>query len=137
MGFKDRGVEVATTSTLNQAASGALSLRNGILFFNNPNVHSSANTLVANAGGTIAQVNPELVDPFNHAAPNFRPQPGSPALSLAPATPPNDGFFEIAQFLGALDVDPENDWTLGWTSFAQPDPRPAPDTAVGSRIRRK
>jgi len=137
MGFKDRGVEVATPSTLNQAASGALSLRNGILFFNNPDVHSSANTLVANAGATIAQVDPELIDPFNHAAPNFRPRPGSPALSLAPATPPNDGFFEIAQFLGALDVDPEKDWTLGWTSFAQPEVQQALAPVTAPRIRRQ
>ena len=104
---------------MNQAASGALSLRNGILFLNNPNVHSSAATLVGNAGGTIAQDNPQLIDPFNHVAPNFRPQPGSPALTLSPAIPPNDGFFEVALFLGALDVDPAKDWTLGWTSYVQ------------------
>lgn len=136
MGFKDRGVEVSTASTLNQAASGALSLRNGIFFRNTPNIHSSANTLIANAGGTIAQVDPELVDPFNHAAPDFRPRPGSPALSLAPAVPPNDGFFEIAQFLGALDVDAETDWTRGWTNFEQPAPRPVSGAASNRRVRR-
>lgn len=137
MGFKDRGVEVSTAATLGQAAIGALSLRNGILFGNNPNVHSSANTLVANADGTIAQVDPELVDPFNHAAPDFRPRPGSPAVRLAPAVPPNDGFFEIAQFLGALDVDPEKDWTRGWTNFEQPAPQPARGLPSNPRIRRQ
>jgi hypothetical protein len=81
MGFKDRSVEVATTSTMNQAASGALSLANGIFFMNNPNIHSSAAQPVANAGGTIRQVNPQLVDPFNRTNPDFRPLPGSPALT--------------------------------------------------------
>jgi hypothetical protein len=134
MGFKDRGVEVATTSTMNQVASGALSLRNGIFFMNNPNVHSSAAQLVANAGGTITQVDPQLVDPFNRTQPNFRPAPGSPALSQAPAIPPNDGFFEIALFLGALDVDPEKDWTVGWTNFEQPDLDRALAAAAAARV---
>jgi hypothetical protein len=118
-GFKSSGVAVATTSTQNQVASGALSIRNGILFFNNPNVNSSANALVANAGGTVAQVDPLIIDPFNLAAPVFRPAAGSPALSLPPAIPPNDGFFEIALFRGALDADPAKDWTLGWTTYVQ------------------
>jgi hypothetical protein len=87
---------------------------------NNPNIHSSAAPLVANSGGTITQVNPQLIDPFNRTQPNFRPAPGSPALSQAPAIPPNDGFFEVALYLGALDVDPAKDWTVGWTNFDQP-----------------
>ena len=60
-----------------------------------------------------------LIDPYNLTAPNWRPMPDSPALTLAPATPPNDGFFEIALFRGALDADPAKDWTLGWTSYEQ------------------
>jgi hypothetical protein len=118
-GFKSSGVAVSTASTQNQVQSGALSLRNAILFGNGTNVNSSARALVDRAGGTVVQANPLLVDPFNHAAPVFRPLPGSPALSLGPAIPPNDGFFEIALFLGALDVDPDKDWTLGWTTYAE------------------
>jgi hypothetical protein len=72
----------------------------------------------ANAG-TIATVDPELIDPFNLEAPVFRPRAGSPAVTLAPAIPPNDGFFQIALFRGALSDDPAGDWTLGWTSYAQ------------------
>jgi hypothetical protein len=132
MGFKDRGVEVATTSTMNQVTSGALSLGNGIFFMNNPNVHSSAAQLVAHAGGTIRQVNPELVDPFNRTSPDFRPLPGSPAL-VGATIPPNDGFFEAAMYLGALDDDPEHDWTRGWTNFEQPDLDRALTAAAAAR----
>jgi hypothetical protein len=63
--------------------------------------------------------NPGLIAPFNRTAPNWRPQPGSAALLRTPATPPNDGFFEIANFIGALGPDEEADWTQGWTTFAQ------------------
>jgi hypothetical protein len=38
---------------------------------------------------------------------------------LAPALPPNDGFFEVTTFIGALSADPGQDWTAGWTAFPQ------------------
>jgi hypothetical protein len=31
------------------------------------------------------------------------------------AIPPNDGFFEIAQYIGAFD--PVNNWMAQWTAF--------------------
>jgi hypothetical protein len=118
MGFKSSGVNVANASTLQQVASGALSLSHSIFFGNvTRNFATGASTLIAANAGTIAQVDPQLIAPFHRTAPNFRPAPGSPALSLAPAIPPHDGFFEIALFRGALDVDPAKDWTLGWTSY--------------------
>jgi len=119
-GFKSAGVNVANTSTLAQVANRSLSLSHSIFFGNvTRNFASGASTLIAANAGTIAQVDPQLVAPFNRTNPVFRPRPGSPALSLAPAIPPNDGFFEIALFRGALDADPEKDWTLGWTNYAQ------------------
>jgi hypothetical protein len=33
--------------------------------------------------------------------------------------PPNDGFFEVTSFIGALSPNAEEDWTAGWTSFPQ------------------
>ena len=119
-GFKTTGVAVSNPATLQQVATGALSLSHSIVFGNvGSNFASGASTLIAANASTINVVNPELIDPLNRTTPNFRPAPGSPALSLAPAIPPNDGFFEIALFRGALDVDPANDWTLGWTSYVQ------------------
>ena len=120
MGFKTVGVNVANASTLAQVATGSLSLSHSIFFGNvTRNFATGAATLVAANAGTIAQVDPQLVAPFNRANPVFRPRPGSPALSLGAATPPNDGFFEIALFRGALDVHPAHDWTLGWTNYVQ------------------
>ena len=120
MGFKTVGVNVANPATLQQVASGALSLSHAIFFDNvRGNFGSGAATLIAANAATINQVDPRLVAPYSLTAPNFRPAPGSPALSLAPAIPPNDGFFEVALFRGALDVDPAKDWTLGWTSYVQ------------------
>jgi hypothetical protein len=56
-----------------------------------------------------------LTDPFNDAAPNLKPLPGSPALT----TPAKftrglltDPFFEKVNFIGALDAT--TDWTTGW-----------------------
>jgi hypothetical protein len=119
MGFKTVGVNVANASTLQQVSAGALSLSHSIFFGNGTrNFGSGAATLIAANAATINEVDPRLIAPYSLTAPNFRPAPGSPALSLAPAIPPNDGFFEIALFRGALDVDPARDWTLGWTNFS-------------------
>ena len=119
-GFKTAGVNVANNSTLAQVATGQLSLSHSIFFGNVArNFASGAATLVAANAGTIAQVDPELVAPFDRTNPVFRPRPGSAAVILAPAIPPNDGFFEIALFRGALDPDPARDWTLGWTSYVE------------------
>jgi hypothetical protein len=68
---------------------------------------------------TVRIADPGLIDPFNLSAPNFRPTLGSLAGGqLAPATPPNDGFFDVTTFIGALSPDPDQDWTRGWTDYA-------------------
>jgi hypothetical protein len=57
----------------------------------------------------------------NHAAPNF--QPSSIATlaggQLAPAIPPNDGFFEVTTYIGAVAPAPAPNWMAGWTAFPQ------------------
>jgi hypothetical protein len=58
---------------------------------------------------------PELVSPFDTAAPDFRPASGSPAASGAHV--PEDSFFEDVGFIGG--IDPEDDWTAGWTTAAR------------------
>lgn len=124
-GFKANGIDVRDASTVAGIASGVLSIGNGILFGNGPGgvrnwATNATTTSVRNAfGSTIAEVDPQLVAPFNRTAPDWRPRPGSPALVLAPAIPPADGFFEIALFRGALGPDAATDWTRGWTNFAQ------------------
>lgn len=126
-GFKEYGVNIDHTATIAQATSGALSFGQGIIFNNGlisgrTNLDSAAAPFLG-ANPTIlvgGSNNPGLVDPYNHASPNYRPaSTTSLAMTLAPAVPPNDGFFEIAQFIGALSSDPAQDWTQGWTSFHQ------------------
>ncbi|MGH7541229.1 MAG: hypothetical protein ACRELC_09535 [Gemmatimonadota bacterium] len=53
-----------------------------------------------------------LADPFNRAAPDFRPQAGSAALSGF-ATPPSDGFFDSVDFVGGVSPDGAP-WYEGW-----------------------
>jgi hypothetical protein len=126
IGFKGDGIDVRNTSTQDQIAAGTLQVTHSIAF-NNKKGASSPRQARTSSGAALwdppANANstgdPMLVDPYNLTAPNWRPMAGSPALTLAPATPPNDGFFEVALFRGALDVDPANDWTLGWTNFDQ------------------
>ena len=118
IGFKTAGVDVRNTSTLAQVTGGTLRMTHAIVAGNRANFAGGAATLLAAAGGTVAQVDPQLVSPFDRAAPVFRPLPGSPAVTLEPAIPPNDGFFEVALFRGALSDNPEEDWTLGWTNYA-------------------
>ena len=124
MGFKENGIDFSNTSTLNQWANGSLSLSNGIMF--NNGLLSGTATFDSNsrplltAVSSIVVANPGLIDPFNHDNPNFRPSSVATLAGgqLAPAAPPNDGFFEVTTFIGALSPDPAQDWTrTGWANF--------------------
>jgi hypothetical protein len=123
--FKQQGIDVRDNATTANIATGRLSLGNGILFNNGSggtvNWATNATTVAVRTafGATIAEVNPMLVAPTHRTAPDWRPLPGSPALTNTPAVPPNDGFFEPAPFIGALGPDLATDWTKGWTTFAQ------------------
>lgn len=58
----------------------------------------------------------KLGDPFNNAAPNLKPQSGSPALTKTAKFDVgslSDGFFEKVTYIGAFDGT--TDWTAGWT----------------------
>jgi hypothetical protein len=129
-GFKAQGIDIRDASTTPGIASGIFSVTNGILWQNGrgPNAtNASVNwatsaTTVAmrtHAGSTVTEEDPMLVAAFNRTAPDWRPLPGSPALVRTPAIPPNDGFFEVANFLGALGPDLATDWTRGWTYYGR------------------
>jgi hypothetical protein len=61
---------------------------------------------------------PEIAGAFDLSAPNFMPSATGIARNgvIPVATPPNDGFFEPADFIGGMGG---TDWTEGWTNFAQ------------------
>jgi hypothetical protein len=126
LGFKENGIDFSNTSTLNQWANGALQLSHGLMWNNGllsgtATFDSNARPLLS-AVPTIRQADPGLIDPYNHLNPNFRPSSIATLAGgqMAPATPPNDGFFQVTTFIGALSPDPLQDWTReGWTDFAQ------------------
>jgi hypothetical protein len=126
-GFKNVGLEVNGSSSLREAAAGSLRLGHGVIFNTGANgaTFAPAPTLALVNNGTFPNVrlgqDPGITDCHNHAAPNWRPTSVATLAGgqLAPATPPNDGFFEVTPFIGALSADPAQDWTAGWTAFPQ------------------
>ena len=122
MGFKENGIDYSNTSTVAQAAAGTLTLSHGIVFNNGSlagaNFDSDSRRFLPQVS-TIREADPGLIDPYNLDNPNFRPSSVATLAGgqLAPATPPNDGFFEVTTFIGALSPDPALDWTHGWTNF--------------------
>ena len=122
IGFKSWGIDINGSASAAQAQAGALTVRHTI-FFGNGTVRAGAQFSPASTAfmndPTIRVADPGLIAPFDLENPNFRPTPGSLASGqLAPATPPNDGFFEVTTFIGALSPDPEQDWTRGWTDYS-------------------
>ena len=55
------------------------------------------------------------MNPLDKANPDFRPAGGS-ASTIEAINTPDNGFFEPVSFIGG--VDPNNDWTSGWTTSA-------------------
>lgn len=120
-GFNKIGLDINNAATHAQADSGDLVVKNSIFFGNrNGNFGDESDddgfdeAAYAASNGNV-EVDPDLADPFNTSAPNFRP--GGGASAVTPASPPADGFFEQVDFIGG--VSPSNDWTTGWTTSAQ------------------
>jgi hypothetical protein len=113
LGFKQRGVDVRDRSVA-LAQDGTLSFANAIVHGNGGGAFGGY-TSWAN----VSQDNPMLGDPYSLAAPNWQPAAGGPARNgaVSVATPPNDGFFESANFVGAIGA---TDWTrAGWVTAVQ------------------
>jgi hypothetical protein len=123
IGFKSWGLDINGTASIAEAQAGTLTVRNSI-FFGNGSLRAGAQysptTIAFMNDQTVRVGDPGLIDPYNLSAPNFRPASTATLAGgqLAPATPPNDGFFEVTTFIGAFSPDPDQDWTRGWTDFA-------------------
>ena len=124
-GFKEDGLDIDQAATFVQIAQGNLQMSHGIFFDNGPNFDDDSDeaAVAAYVAGipTIDVIDPALVAPFNLENPDFKPTPNSPAVdgTLPFAVAPNDGFFEVALYRGALSADPAADWTVGWTNYEQ------------------
>jgi hypothetical protein len=116
LGFKETGVSVRDRSQ-DLVRTGELTLQSTITHGNGQGDYEGDGGVFLN-DPTNSGANPELGDPYNLSAPDFMPSAGGPARNGAVpvATPPSDGFFESADFIGAMGAD---DWTAGWTDFSQ------------------
>lgn len=128
MGFKDYGLDVDNAATYQNLMDGSISVTHTIFHDNGKGAYDDDSgedttpplTTAAFAErqtGLITDQDPMLGAPYDHEALDCNPAAGSPALTAARAMPPNDGFFEPANYLGACDTD--DDWYRGWTTFAQ------------------
>lgn len=126
-GFKTTSMQIETsnTATTAQVDNGTSQLGAGVIWNMPTPIHSSM-TAYVNSGrfpGVRTNIDPGVstVACSNHEAPNF--QPSSVATlaggQLAPIQPPNDGFFDVVTFIGAVPPAPEPNWMAGWSSFPQ------------------
>jgi len=145
-GFKEAAIDIDHPATFDQVANGELTLESGLVYGNclvegcmgnfkpdDDDAEAAISTLEFVTGANeVDFIDPLLGEP-SHLCPfcpfdlldptrNFAPRSGSPALTgeIAPAVPPNDGFFEIANFIGAVGPpgSGQEDWYIGWTDFA-------------------
>jgi hypothetical protein len=126
-GFKNVGIEVNGSSTLSQANAGALRVGNGVIFNTGAGgtTYGPASTMDLFSNGRFNDVrlgqNPGIGNCFNHDNPDWRPVSVDTLAGgqMAPAVPPNDGFFTVTTYIGAVPPPPADDWTRGWTAFPQ------------------
>ncbi len=135
-GFKEASVDIDHPVTFEQIENGSLTVGSGILYGNcvvsrcvdqfRPDRDDAAASITTQAfvagSANISFDDPMLADPFNLTDPDYRPAATSPALTgaVAPAVPPNDGFFDVANFIGAVGPagGGQDTWWQGWTDFA-------------------
>ncbi len=119
MGFQESGLDVDHQATFDNEAAGELIVDNCIFYDNKPENFKDDDdkgltfneTDFGKSRNNLEASQSPVADPYNLVSPDFRSQ--SPALSHPAKTPPIDGFFEPVNFIGG--VDPNNDWTIGWT----------------------
>jgi hypothetical protein len=142
-GFKGVGFQIETTNTATtgQVDNGTSQMGSGVAW-NVVNtrtgasapMHSSVTPYITSGrfpnirmfpgvatAGNEAEIGLSTAACSNHDTPNFQPV-GVATLAggqLAPIQPPNDGFFQVVTFIGGVPPAPADDWTRGWTSFAQ------------------
>jgi hypothetical protein len=125
-GFKTVGFQIETTNTATtgQVDNGTSQMGAGVAWGMPTNMHASVMTYITSGRfpnvrvGVDGGLSPNC---FRHEQPDFRPTSVATLAGgqLAPIQPPNDGFFEVVTFVGAVPPAPADDWTTGWTSYPQ------------------
>ena len=121
MGFQDSGVDIDNAETV----ANGLTVQNSIVGLNATDVSADADgvddegLMATVAWNNLIGSDPELADPFNLTAPDFRPTAGGNAVTHPAAEPPDDGFFTIGiGFIGGADPAEATPWYTGWTTTA-------------------
>jgi hypothetical protein len=123
-GFKATGMQMDGGSTIAQVTNGTTQVGSGVIWGMPTNAHSSVAPFIASGrfpNVVVGQDGGLTPACFDHEAPSWRPASVATLAGgqLPPIQPPNDGFFEAVTFIGAVPPAPADDWTQGWTSFAQ------------------
>jgi hypothetical protein len=124
-GFKNVGLEVNGNNTIALASQGALRVSHGVISNSGAggNTYTAATTMPLLAGpfpGVVLGQNTGVANCHDHENPSWQPALDSLAGGqMAPAVPPNDGFFEVTTYIGGVPPAPAEDWTRGWTAFPQ------------------
>jgi hypothetical protein len=126
-GFKNVGMEVNGSSSLGLASSGATQVDSGVIFNTGSGgvTYGPSSTLALFTSGRFGNVrlgeNPGLGACHDHENPVWQPVSVDTLAGgqVAPTLPPNDGFFEVTSYIGAVPPPPGDDWTRGWTAFPQ------------------
>jgi len=120
MGFQD-GLDIDHAQTFLNVENGDLIFDYCIFYNNGVNFMDDSDDFDEDSFATVTMTHnlettsSPITAPYNLTSPNFRST--GVALTHPHATPPNDGFFDTSvDFIGG--VDPNNDWTAGWTTSA-------------------
>jgi len=127
MGWEKTGLDIDHQATFDNAKKGDLIVDHSIFFENKPNnfvddvedknkpdlVFNEREFATKTMKNNLEANSAPVSDAFNRTAPGYKST--GQALSHPAKTPPSDGFFESANFIGAVGP---NDWTLGWITTA-------------------
>lgn len=124
-GYGRDAINIRDQATIDQGSTGGLVFDNAILFENGvfgPDGAGSfgnaetQNMILNHSMNVYTDVDPMLVDPFNHLTPDYRPGYMSPALKIELVkTPPDDGFFTPVDFIGG--IGPSHNWLEGGWAY--------------------
>jgi hypothetical protein len=124
-GFRT-GFQISDNATIAQVNNGVSQIGAGASWGNLTNMHSSVTAFTSNGRFPNVSIGPDGGVPTaacggNQANPNFQPTSAATLAGgqIAPITPPNDGFFEVTTYIGAVAPAPAANWMAGWTAFPQ------------------
>jgi hypothetical protein len=125
-GYPTQAIDLRDTPTIAFATANPprLFANNSIFFGNNPAGMQFADNgmdmfdeeMFFTAAARSNRTTDPMLPAYVSGSPSFAPAAGSPAATGS-ATPPSDGFFQPAPYVGAVEPGSTTNWTTGWTAF--------------------